>query len=362
MDATVGALAARLCGEVIGYADHRVTGLSPLKKADATSISFLAHDAPLRLLDESNAGVILISRSRFDELNESNLARAIFILVDDAQAAFLKLFTQEKPPRPRSDIGISPRAIIAPTAKIGDGSNIHPAAVIGEGVVIGSHCDIHPGVVIGEDCRIGDNCVIYPNTVLYADCVLKDRVIIHANAVIGADGFGYRFDSGAFQKIPHYGSVLLEDDVEIGAGSTIDRGMIGPTIIHEGTKIDNLVMIAHNCEIGRHNAFASQVGIAGSSSTGDYVRCGGKVGIADHIHIGTGASLGASTGVHRDLPGGETYLGAPARPAEITHKILMAQTKLPEMRVKLRDLTKQVIKLEGLVDQLQNLEKLNDAA
>jgi UDP-3-O-[3-hydroxymyristoyl] glucosamine N-acyltransferase len=362
MDATVGALAAQLNGEVIGDADLVVIELMPLGKAGPSALSFLADDTPIRLLDRSSAGAVLISESRLADISDDQKTSSTFILVEDAMASFLSLVEAEQPRRARLSVGISPKAIVPTTTSIGENSNIHAGVVLGENVVIGVDCDIHPGAVIGDGCQIGDQCSIYPNTVLYADCVLQDRVIIHANAVIGADGFGYRFNDGAFQKIEHFGYVLLENDVEIGAGATVDRGMIGPTILREGTKIDNLVMIAHNCEIGKHNAFASQVGVAGSASTGDYVRCGGQAGIADHIHVGEGSSVGAMSGVTRDLAAGQTYLGAPARPAEITHKILMAQTKLPEMRVKLRDLTKQVAQLEAKIKRLQSPEEFNDAA
>jgi UDP-3-O-[3-hydroxymyristoyl] glucosamine N-acyltransferase len=362
MDATVGALVTQLNGELIGDPDHCVSELMPLAKAGSAALSFVADDTPIRQLEQSAAGTVLISMSRLADLTDNHKADSNFILVEDAMASFLTLVQADQPPRVRPEFGVSPQATVAETATIGDRTNIHPGAVIGEAVVIGENCDIHSGVVIGDHCQIGADCTIYPNTVLYAHCVLQDRVIIHANAVIGADGFGYRFIAGAFNKIEHFGSVLLENDVEIGAGSTVDRGMIGPTILREGTKIDNLVMIAHNCEIGRHNAFASQVGVAGSSSTGDYVRCGGQAGLADHVHVGEGSSVGAMAGVTRDLPAGDAYLGAPARRAELTHKILMAQTKLPEMRVKLRELTKQVAKLESQIEQLNNKEELNDAA
>lgn len=359
MDASVGALALRLNGEVIGNADTHVSELAPLAKAGPAALSFWGDDTSIRQLDTSKAGIVLVSNKRLDELTNEHKSKAAFILVDDSLASFLTLIEAAQPTRPRPNLGVSAQAFVAETACIGESTNVRSTAVIGEDVTIGANCDIHPGVVIGDGCQIGDDCIIYPNTVLYANCVLHDRVIVHANSVIGSDGFGYRFTDGRFQKIPHFGSVILECDVEIGAGAAIDRGMIGPTILHEGTKIDNLVQIAHNCEVGRHNAFASQVGMAGSSTTGDYVRCGGQVGIADHVQIGEGASLGAMSGAHRDLAAGEAYLGAPARPAELTHKILMAQAKLPEMRIKLRELTKQLSKL---TEQVENSGALTDAA
>ena len=205
--------------------------------------------------------------------------------------------------------------------------------------------------MIGDGCSIGDSSTLHPRVVLYPDVEIGERVVLHAGVVVGADGFGYRFRDGRFEKIPQLGSVRIENDVEIGANSTIDRGMIGPTVIGEGTKLDNLIMVAHNCQIGKHNVFASQVGLAGSTSTGDRVRIGGQAGIADHIHIGTGVSLAASSAVHKDVPDGEIWAGYPARPAEESFRILMVQGKLPEMRTKLRALEKQVQRLTAELGQ-----------
>jgi UDP-3-O-[3-hydroxymyristoyl] glucosamine N-acyltransferase len=176
-------------------------------------------------------------------------------------------------------------------------------------------------------------------------------VIIHAAAVIGSDGFGYRFAQGRFQKIPHTGTVVIEDDVEIGAGTTIDRGMIGATVIGAGTKLDNQVMIAHNCRIGKHNAFASQVGLAGSTTSGDYVRCGGQAGIADHSHLGTGCSIGAKAGLFGTVPDGAEYHGYPAGPAKEQYRIVMTLQKLPEMRKQLRTLEDEVRQLRAQLAQ-----------
>ncbi len=183
-----------------------------------------------------------------------------------------------------------------------------------EDVVIGEHCDIHPGVSIGPGCRIGDHTILYPNVVLYHDVQIGQRVILHAGAVIGTDGFGYQLAEGKHQKLHHYGHVRIEDDAEIGANTTIDRALVGETIIGQGTKIDNLVMIAHNCELGQHNVLASQVGFAGSVTTGDYVVCAGQVGIADHVHLGTGSVLAAQAGVHKSLAGGKVYFGGARQP------------------------------------------------
>lgn len=350
MEATIGFLAARLQGELLGDPNLVIQDAQALRKAESHCISFLGDDTRVRELERTKAGAILVSQKKLSEVPEAQRAAFNFIVVADVLEAFVSVLKQFRPERARATIGLSHRAMIAPTAQIGANSNIYPGASIGEHVVIGSGCDIHPGVVICEGVVIGDGTTIYPNAVLYPDVVVGHRVIIHASAVIGADGFGYRFKGGRFHKIPQLGSVRIEDDVEIGACATIDRGMIGPTVIGEGTKIDNLVMVAHNCEIGKHNVFASQVGFSGSSTTGDYVRCAGQVGIANQVHLGEGCTLGAKSGVHRDIPAGETHVGYPARPHDEAFKIVMAEQKLPEMRTKLRDLEKQVAKLVAALE------------
>lgn len=356
MDATVGALAALLDGEVRGDAELPIRTVDSLDNADAETLSFMGGSTKLRALDECQAGAILISSSRIDELTTELRERFTFLIVEDAMDAFFSILQQDRPPRPRKEIGVSRQAIVAESASIGERTNIHPGATIGEDVVIGDDCEIHSGVVIGDGCRIGDSTTLYPRVVLYPDVEVGDRVILHAGVVAGADGFGFRFRDGRFDKIPQLGTVRIENDVEIGAGATIDRGMISATVIGEGTKLDNLIMVAHNCQIGKHNVFASQVGLAGSTSTGDYVRIGGQTGVADHLRIGSGVSLAASSAVHKDIPDGSTWAGYPARPHEESFRILMAQGKLPEMRTRLRDLEKQVKRLTAELEQTPDSE------
>ena len=356
MDATVGALAALLNGEVLGDAELPIRKVDSLDNADAVTLSFMGGSTKLRALDACQAGAILVGSGRIDELTPELRERFTFLVVEDALDAFLVILQRERPPRPRPNIGVSPQAIVAESATIGERTNIHPGATIGEDVVIGCDCEILPGVVIGDGCRIGDHSTLHPRVVLYPDVELCERVILHAGVVVGADGYGYRLRDGRFVKIPQLGSVRIENDVEIGANATIDRGMIGPTVIGEGTKLDNLIMVAHNCQIGKHNVFASQVGLAGSTSTGDYVRIGGQTGIADHLRIGSNVALAASSAIHKDVPDGETWAGYPARPVEESFRILMAQGKLPEMRTRLRDLEKQVKRLTAELKRTSDSE------
>lgn len=350
MPISAGELARLLDAELLGDPDRIVEDGGSLENAGPQDVTFVTNEKNLRRLARSKAGTVLVARSLLVALPPD--PPQTVLLVEDPMAAIVAALTHLRPPRPRRNIGISREAIISPTAKIGPGTNIHPHAHIGDDVVIGANCDVHTGVVIGPGCRIGDNVILYPHVVLYPDVTIGNRVILHAHAVIGADGFGYRLIGGRHVKIPHFGTVRIEDDVEIGACTTVDRAMIGATMVGEGTKLDNLVMIAHNCELGKHNLMVSQVGLAGSVTTGDYVVCAGHVGVADHVHLGAGCTLGSKAGVHKDVPPGETYIGLPAGPAAEEIKAVMAQKKLPEMRKQLRDLEKEVERLSRLVERL----------
>ncbi len=353
MSATIAELAALIGGEIQGSPETIVTGAQSTADATAVDISFAVDENNLRLLANSSAGAAVISRSLADSETAVGLAIPL-ILVDDALSSFCRVLEHFRPKRPRSEIGISPAAHVHDTAAIGRSTNVHPGATIGADAVIGENCDIHPGVVVGAGCHIGADCQLYPNAVLYEDVSLGDRVIIHANAVIGADGFGYQLQDGAFEKIPQLGTVVIEDDVEIGAGTTIDRAMIGATKIGQGTKLDDQIMIGHNCVLGPHNVFASQVGLAGSVTTGEYVMCAGQVGIADHVHIGDGARLASKAGVHKDLPGGQAYVGQPVQPERDGMRSLMALHKLPEIVRRMRQVEARVIEIDKLLAELDD--------
>ena len=354
MTTTVSQLASQLNGEVIGDRDREIADAQALTKAGPSDVTFVGDEANLRKLNQCHAGVVLINADRLPTAKQlMGLQEVSFILVDDPQTAFIEAMQLFRPKRQRPTIGVSQQASVDPSALIGENTNIYPGAYVAADAVIGRDCDIHPGAVVGAGCHVGDQTTIHAHAVLYPEITIGNRVIIHANAVLGADGFGYRFEQGRFTKIPQLGTVRIDDDVEIGACTTIDRGMIGATIIGEGTKLDNLVMIAHNCELGKHNALVSQVGLAGSVTTGDYVRCAGQVGIADHVHLGTGCTLAAKSGVHKDIPAGETQIGAPSGPIEEQFKIMMAMQKAPEMRKQIRSLEKQVADLIKQMTELR---------
>lgn len=352
MATAISILAELVGGRIVGATDISISDVAPLQKAGAADITYLEDSKKITKLKTSTAGAVLVAEANIAAAQAATAA--VLVVVKDPQAAFVQIMTHFRPLRPRASIGIDHRAVIAASVKIGDGTNIWPGATIADDVVLGKNCDIHPGVVIGPGCRLGDNVTLHPNCVLYHDISLGSRVIIHAGAVIGADGFGYRFVQGEFIRIPHTGTVRIEDDVEIGACTTIDRAMVGATVIGRGTKIDNLVMIAHNCEIGRHNAFASQVGFAGSCRTGDYVRCGGQVGVADHITIGSQAALGGKSGVMGDIPEKATYYGYPAGPDMEQLRLHLAFRKLPDLRDQVKELEKTVKAMQKRLDAEQS--------
>jgi UDP-3-O-[3-hydroxymyristoyl] glucosamine N-acyltransferase len=260
------------------------------------------------------------------------------IVVEDPHAAFAEIVAYFRPPVPPSlpGVGVDSRASIASSAKI------HPTATICSDVSIGERTIIMPGVVILNGCAIGEDCIVYPGTTLYPYSRLGDRVVLHAGSTIGANGFGYHQRNGKHLPSAQLGYVHIESDVEIGAGVTIDRGTYGATRIGEGTKIDNQVMIAHNCQIGRHNLICSQVGVAGSCRTGDYVILAGQVGLKDHITLGDHTIVGAKAGVMDDCDGHQVMLGSPAMPQRDQMQIFAIQRKLPEMRREIKSLRKQL--------------------
>ena len=231
------------------------------------------------------------------------------------------------------------RRLSTPTAQIASDVYIGPHTTIGPGCRIARGCRIHASVHLLQDCTLGEDCEIFPSSVLYPGTIVGDRVLLHACTVLGAYGFGYRMRDGRHERTAQLGWVEVENDVEIGANTTVDRGTYGPTRIGEGTKLDNQVQIGHNVHVGRHNLMCAQVGVAGSSSTGDYVVLGGQVGVRDHIHVGDYARASAQAGLARDLANHETVLGTPALPSREATQIWIASQRLPEMRKQLRDLT-----------------------
>ncbi|MFQ3591797.1 MAG: UDP-3-O-(3-hydroxymyristoyl)glucosamine N-acyltransferase [Gemmataceae bacterium] len=332
-------LAVLVQGTLHGDADRVVSAAGPLHEAGPDMISFLEHERNLRWVEGCRAGVLVVPEG----LAENLLPRGLTLIeVADPLLAFVKVVTQLQGPAPALPEGISPQASVHPTASLGPGCRILPFAVIGQGAVLGANCVIHPGAVIGANCILGADVIVYPHAVLYERTKIGNRVIIHAGAVLGADGFGYRLHQGRHVKVPQLGCVEVGDEVEIGANATIDRGTFQATRIGNGTKIDNLVMIAHNCCLGEHNLIVSQVGIAGSTTTGNYVVMAGQVGVADHVTIGDGVQIAASSKVPNDVPAGEKLLGTPAMPVSEARRMLVSLPKLPELIKDMREVKKRL--------------------
>ncbi len=344
MSISVAQLAELVKGRVHGD-ERTIVAARPMNEAGPDDITFIESDRNVRYLKKCRAYTAVVPPAllaRRHELVSSDATPLTLIEVNDPLTAFVAivrhLHGQSVEPPPSIDA----RAVIHPTAQVGPDAALHPFVVIGEGSVLGARCRLYSGVVLGRNCRLGDDVVLHPHVVLYDGTVLGNRVIVHANAVLGADGFGYRFQGGQHVKMPQFGNVEIGDDVEIGAGTTIDRGTFQATRVGAGTKIDNQVQIGHNCQIGKHNLFVSQVGIAGSCSTGDYVVIAGQVGVSDHVHIEDRAIIGARSGVVRDVPAGERMLGAPARPESEEKRILLSLGKLPEVCRDVRQVKQQL--------------------
>lgn len=325
MRTTVRQMAEWVSGELIGDGNVPIDAARPLTEAGPGDITFVEGERNLTAWHACRASAAVVPLTV--PLNGRPLIR-----VADPLAAFATIVLQMRGLRASDRTGrIDPAAHVHPTARVGPECSLGPFAVIGEGAVLGARCQVHAGAFVGRDCQLGDDVVLYPHAVIYDDCTLGHRVVVHANAVIGADGFGYRTQNGRHVKVPQLGRVELGDDVEVGACTTIDRGTFGPTRIGAGTKIDNLVMVAHNCQIGRHNLLVSQVGIAGSCTTGDHVVMAGQSGMADHTSIGDRAVIAARAGVVKDVPADTRMLGAPARPQKEALRFILSTERLPEL-------------------------------
>lgn len=338
MTLVLGELANLVGGILIGDADQCCRGANPPEDAQDGEITMLDSISRSEVLQQSSASAVITP----EEVAGLTIPQ---IVVENPHLAFSTAVTHFRPPIKNT----SATHGVSPTARIADSAEIHPTATIGDSVVIGERTRIHPGVVIMPETVIGNDCEIFPNVTIYQYTQIDQRVVIHAGCTIGANGFGYRQENGRHLPAAQLGYVHIEADVEIGASATIDRGSYGATRIGEGTKIDNQVMIAHNCKIGRHNLICSQVGIAGSSKTGDYVVLAGQVGLKDHITLGDHTIVGAQAGVMDDCAGNEVYLGSPATPQREQMQIMAVERRLPEMRREMKTLKREIEQLKALL-------------
>lgn len=308
---TTQQIADRVGGRLIGRADLAIRGVDGLETAGPDRLTFIRDAKHAASWPRSQAGAALVWEGAGFE---PGAGRAL-IRVKDTDLSLAVVLEMFAPPPARPAPGIHPWACADPTASLGQNVSIGPGCYVGPRARIGRNCVLHSRACVYDDATIGDGCELHAGVVVRERCELGRNVVVHANAVIGSDGFGYRPapDGSRWVKIPQIGSVKIGDDVEIGAGTCIDRGKFAATTIGEGTKIDNLCQIAHNCRIGRRCILAGQVGLAGSVTLGDEVILGGQVGVADHIRIGAGARVGAKSGVMHDIPAGETWMGQPAQ-------------------------------------------------
>jgi UDP-3-O-[3-hydroxymyristoyl] glucosamine N-acyltransferase len=325
-------LAEILGCRIVGNPDIEISGISEIHKAKEGDLSFLTNSKYRKFLKSTEASAVLLER----EIKGLALSQLICEEPYVAFAKALSLFYPEKLPAP----GISDKATIAGSAKIGENCYIGDYVYIGEDARIGKNVRLFPGVYIGNNSVIGDNTVIFPNVTIYERTKIGKFVRIHAGTVIGSDGFGYAFSKKEMKiyKVPQTGGVVIEDFVEIGANTTIDRGTIGDTVIGEGTKIDNLVQIGHNVKIGKYCFIVSQVGISGSTKIGDFVTLAGKVGVAGHIEIASNVTVGAKAGITKSIKESGTYAGFPARPYREWKKIQALIDRLPEVYEKIKRL------------------------
>lgn len=332
-------LAGWVGGDVAGDGDTPVNRLMPLSEAEAGDLTLVDGERGLKGWPASPATAAVVAPTFPAD------ARPL-IRVSNPFAAFqaLLLRIRGERPQPRE---IHPTAILHPTAKLGANASVGPHAVVGEGTVIGDNATLYAGAVVGRFCVLGDDVTLHPRVVIYDDCTLGHRVTLHAGVVIGADGYGYRVVNGRHEKVPQVGTVAVEDDVEIGANATIDRATLGTTRIGAGTKIDNLVMVSHNCRVGRHNLIVSQAGLAGSCTTGEYVILAGQAGIADHISIGDRAVIGAQAGIISDVPAGVRMIGNPGMPGMEYMKAMANLRKVGDLRKAVAALEKRMNAAEG---------------
>lgn len=342
MDITLAQLAVQLHGTLVGGdADNTVIGVNGYDAVRDGEVTYVMQPQHLAAAEASPALAIIAPSS-------ITSASKPLILVEDPRMAFAKalgLFDWRRMPIP----GVDPLAHVAQSAAIHGRAYVGPFASVGEGAIIGEGCIVYPHAVIGDHVEIGAGSIIYPNATIYPHCTIGARVILHAGAVIGADGHGYQPSANGWEKIPHLGTVVIGDDVEIGANTAIDRATTGKTLIGQGTKIDNLVHIAHNVQIGAHCMIVAQVGIAGSCVIEDGVIMAGQVGISDHRRVGAGTRLAVRAGVIRDVPSGITASGVPAQDHTTQLRFEAALRRVPEMLHTVRALEKRIAELE---DQL----------
>ncbi len=347
MEFNAQSIADFLCGTVEGDASITVSDVAKIEEGKAGTLAFLANPKYNKYLYETDASIVIVNQ----DLELEDKVKATLIRVPDAYKAFaslLELVQQAK----GSKTGIENPCFIDPTATVGNDVYIGAFAYIGKYAHIGNHVKIYPHAYIGDHSSVGDGTIIYSGVKIYEDTKIGQTCILHAGAVIGADGFGFApSEDGSYKKVPQVGNVILEDFVEIGANSTIDCATMGSTILRKGTKIDNLVQIAHNVEVGENTVMASQTGISGSTKVGRNCQFGGQVGVAGHITIGDYVNLGARSGVANSIKSNKTVLGAPSMDIVQAAKVFAIYRNLPQLREQVIDLSRQISKIKTKLEE-----------
>jgi UDP-3-O-[3-hydroxymyristoyl] glucosamine N-acyltransferase len=341
---TLGELAEYVGGRVCGDPNVVIRSASTLGRADVGDISFLANVKYEKYLRTTKASAVIVGK-------ETSNTSVPLLVAEDPYYAFMQIMVLLHGHRKHKKIGISPRASISDSAKIGADCHIHDFAVIADEAKVGDGCIIYSGVHVGQGVQVGNDCIIYPNATIYDGCQIGNRVIINANSTVGEDGFGYASHKGVHHKIPQTGIVVIEDDVELGTCCGIERGTLGDTVIGQGSKLGDLVTIGHGTKIGAHCLLVAQVGIAGSTTLGHHCVVGGQVGIVGHINIGNNVTVAAQAGVINSIPDGKVVLGAPAIEANQGKRAYSMIQYLPEMRQSIRSLQSQ---LEQIVSSIES--------
>jgi UDP-3-O-[3-hydroxymyristoyl] glucosamine N-acyltransferase len=339
MEKTLAELATLVGGKILGDPQLLITGVAGIREAKPTEITFLANQKYIKDLEASAAGAIIMSPEAQD------LKRAA-IICDNPYLAFARILGLFNPPETLIPEGIHPTAVVSPGARIGAKAAIGAQAVIETGASIGDNTVIYPGVYVGKDTTIGNSGLIYANVSIREKVSIGDRVIIHSGAVIGSDGFGFVPTKTKHEKIPQVGSVVIGDDVEVGANVVIARGTLGNTLIGSGTKIDSLVQIAHNVQVGRNCFLVAQVGISGSTIIEDSVTIAGQAGVIGHIRVGQGSIIAAQAGVTKDVAPRECVSGYPAQPHQLAKRLNAEVQRLPELVKRVKELEKKIAELE----------------
>jgi UDP-3-O-[3-hydroxymyristoyl] glucosamine N-acyltransferase len=334
MPFTTAEIAKLIGGAVIGDGNAALKNFAPAENAQIGDLTF-AENEDFFARAEQSAATAIIADKRFSS------SKKILIQVPNARVAFAKALALFFPEQ-KFAAGIHPNAVIAKSAQVDPSAHVGPHCTVGERVKIGAHSVLQAGNFIGDDSQLGEDVNLFPNVTIYPRTQIGNRVRIHANCAIGSDGYGYVQDGGTHLKVQQIGSTIIGDDVEIGAGCAIDRGALGATIIGKGTKIDNLVHIAHNVEVGENCLLCGQVGIAGSAKIGNYVVMGGQVGVASHLKIGNQVTVASKSGVMHDIPDGEKWLGFPAQPDKQAKRIVIATMRLPELVKRVAELEKKL--------------------